>query len=99
MAEPSQEQVKVEGPGKSQQEINEQEWNNRRNWGGPRVMSVYFSKADSRIWVPKPIKFTGWTPNLAHAGGVLWFVGLPVVLIALMIILTAIIIGSILSWI
>jgi len=57
----------------SQEKINRSEWENPDNWGGPVFMSLYFSKRDSRIWVPKQIPWTGWTVNLAHTGGVLWF--------------------------
>lgn len=59
-----------------QEEINQKEWENPDNWGGPKWFSVYFSKRDTRTWVPKQIPWMGlWckkaTPNLAHAWGML----------------------------
>lgn len=68
----------------SQQEINRSEWNNPMNWGGPKGLAVYFSKRDSRIWVPQRHPSIGWTLNLAHTGGVLWFVGICVAVIFLL---------------
>ena len=59
-----------------QKEINKTEWSNPENWGGPRWMSVYFSKKDSRIWVPKQIPLMGWTLNLARTSGVILFLGI-----------------------
>ena len=56
-----------------QMQINQAEWENPENWGGPRWFSIYFSKRDSRVWVKKQIPWMGWTLNLAHTGGVLWF--------------------------
>ena len=56
-----------------QKEINRTEWSNPDNWGGPRWISVYFSKRDSRTWVPKQIPWMGWTLNLAKTRGVLLF--------------------------
>lgn len=57
----------------TQDEINEAEWNNAENWGGPLLIAVYFSKKDSRTWVPKRVPWTGWTVNLAKHAGVWWF--------------------------
>lgn len=74
--------------GLSQQEINNLEWNNPMNWGGPKGLAVYFSKRDSRIWVPQRKPSIGWTVNLAHTGGVLWFVGICVAVIFLLTLLT-----------
>ena len=59
--------------GKDQKSINSAEWSNPDNWGGPRWISVYFSKKDSRTWVPKRIPWMGWTVNLAKTSGVLTF--------------------------
>lgn len=78
--------------------VNYQEWKNPDNWGGPKFLSVYFSKKDNRVWVPKAIKYTGWTLNLAHKGGILWLVGICVGIIAIMMALTAVIITSLLTW-
>ena len=54
-----------------QREINKAEWSNPDNWGGPRWISVYFSKKDSRTWVPKQIPIMGSTLNLAKTSGVI----------------------------
>jgi uncharacterized membrane protein len=54
---------------------DQEEWQKDKNWGGPKWGEVYFSKKDSRIIVPKRIKWMGWTVNLAHTAGVLLFVG------------------------
>jgi serine/threonine protein kinase len=48
---------------------NEQEWRDPRNWTGPAWLSVYFSKRDSRAWVPKQITGLGWTVNLGNPRG------------------------------
>ena len=61
----------------TQQEINEQEWQKDENWTkGSKMMAVYFSHTDSRVWVPKRIPQMGWTLNLAKPKGVAWFLGL-----------------------
>ena len=56
----------------NQNEIDEMEWNNPENWGGPKWFSIYFSKKDSRTIVPKRIAWTGCTLNLAKNSGVIW---------------------------
>ena len=64
----------------TQNEINNAEWENSDNWGASgnlaTMASVYFSKKDSRTWVPKKGGSLGWTINLAHRAGVLWFLGI-----------------------
>jgi uncharacterized membrane protein len=57
----------------SQKEINNAEWQNPDNWGGPRWISVYFSKKDTRTWVPKQTPWMGATLNLAKTSGVIQF--------------------------
>jgi uncharacterized membrane protein len=57
-----------------QKQINRLEWENPDNWGGPRWISVYFSKRDSRTFVQTQIPIMGWTLNLAKTPGVLLFV-------------------------
>lgn len=49
----------------NQNEINEAEWNNPDNWSA----GIYFSKKDSRVWVPKQIRSMGWTINLGQKKG------------------------------
>ena len=38
---------------KTQHEVNQSEWENPENW-----TTIYFSKKDSRSWVPKKIPIT-----------------------------------------
>ncbi len=59
----------------TQEETNRAEWQNPENWGGPDWMAVYFSKCDTRTWVPKRLSWMGWTLNLARDGGVYWLAG------------------------
>jgi len=67
-----------------QKEINETEWKNPDNWSG----QFYFSKKDTRTWVPKSIPWMGWTLNLGTRAGACWMlaflIGLPVLMILLM---------------
>lgn len=73
--------------GMNQESINQAEWENHDNWTGPKWLSVYFSKRDSRVWVPKQIPTLGWTINLGRPAGVAWLVaiiiGLPLFVIGL----------------
>jgi len=48
----------------NQQMINQAEWENADNWSGPAWLSVYFSKRDSRVWVPKQVPWMGWTVRM-----------------------------------
>jgi uncharacterized membrane protein len=54
-----------------QEKINQREWENPANWSDS-IVGVYFSKRDSRIWVPKRVPGFGWTLNLARPAGA-WF--------------------------
>ena len=67
-----------------QKEINEAEWANPENWS----VGLYFSKKDSRTWVPKSVPWMGWTLNLGTRAGACWMlgflIGLPVLMIVLM---------------
>ena len=56
----------------NQDAINQQEWENPANWSDT-IVGLYFSKKDSRVWVPKRIPALGWTLNLAHRAGAFWF--------------------------
>lgn len=77
-----------------QQKINQAEWANPDNWSGPKWLSVYFSKRDSRVWVPKQWTALGWTVNLGRPAGVAWLVavivGLPLVIIIACSLMTAV---------
>ncbi len=51
-----------------QTKINEQEWSTASNWR----LGVYKAPLDSRIWVPKRVRWMGWTLNFAHRAAYLW---------------------------
>ena len=72
-----------------QRQINQAEWENPQNWSGPKWLCAYFSKNDSRTWVPKRTPGMGWTVNLGKTAGVLWLTGF-LVGIPLLIILSVI---------
>lgn len=72
----------------NQQQINRAEWEDERNWSGPRWLGVYFSKNDTRTVVPKRIEGMGWTINVGRPGGVFALVGV-IVGIPLLIILAS----------
>lgn len=55
-----------------QKEINKAEWENPENLS----VGLYFSKKDTRTWVPKSIPWMGWTLNLATRTGAMWMIGL-----------------------
>jgi len=69
-----------------QDSTNEAEWASLGNWTGPKWLSVYFSKRDTRLWVPKQIPALGWTVNLGRPGGLAWLLvvllGLPLFTLA-----------------
>lgn len=52
---------------KAQEEINQTEWENPDNWS-----TIYFSKKDSRIWVPKRSTKSGFTINFGSRAGSRW---------------------------
>lgn len=68
-----------------QHEMNRMEWQNPDNWSGPKWLSVYFSKKDTRTWVRKQIPLMGWTINLGKTAGVFWYVaflvGIPLLVV------------------
>ena len=51
----------------SQQKINEMEWKNPDNW-----TTIYFSKKDTRVWVPKKNPNHGVTVNFGTKAGGRW---------------------------
>lgn len=58
----------------TQDEIDEAEWHNPANWrGGP--LGVYFSRRDSRAFVPKRRRAMGITINFAHRAGAVFLLG------------------------
>ena len=54
-------------------------WRDERNWS--LLHAVYNCPADPRLVVPKRIKWTGWTINVAHNAS--WFALLGIVLLTL----------------
>jgi uncharacterized membrane protein len=52
-----------------QRALNSVEWENPSNWTGPKWLSLYSSKEDTRLWVPKQIPALGWTINFGHPRG------------------------------
>jgi len=52
---------------KKQNDQNQKEWENPENWS-----SIYFSKKDSRTFVPKRNVSEGWTINFGSATGAKW---------------------------
>lgn len=79
--------------GVDQKTINSAEWSNPDNWGGPRWISLYFSKKDSRTWVPRQIPWMGWTLNLAKTSGVLTFLLIIIGLFMIPLITTIVVLG------
>ncbi len=70
----------------NQSAINEAEWRSPNNWSFRwRVPNIYFSKRDSRVFVPKRIPGFGWTLNLGHWQGPVSLLG--IILLILLIIL------------
>ncbi|ODS51861.1 MAG: hypothetical protein ABS36_18995 [Acidobacteria bacterium SCN 69-37] len=69
----------------TQDEIDRREWENPRNWSG--WLGLYSSEDDSRFWVPKrPGRFSrGVTPNMAKPSSRIFFWGMTIVPIALLL--------------
>jgi hypothetical protein len=53
---------------------------------------LYFSKKDTRAWVPKSIPWTGWTLNLGTRAGARWMIGLLIGLPLFMILLMSLVV-------
>ena len=70
------------------QQTNKSEWENPQNWAGPTWPSIYFSKTDTRTWVPKRVPAMGWTLNLGRTAGVFWLVGIIVAIPVLVLLAT-----------
>ena len=69
-------------------EINKREWNNPDNWQGG-FLGIYYSKEDTRSWVPKRIPWMGWTINFAKTSGVLSLVMLMIIPIIIVLFIIA----------
>ena len=59
----------------TQDEINQAEWADPDNWSD-RIVGLYFSKRNTRTWVPKRIPWMGFTLNLAKPAGAWWLIGI-----------------------
>ncbi|MGB8367917.1 MAG: protein kinase, partial [Verrucomicrobiia bacterium] len=66
---------------KEQMSINEAEWRNPLNW----TSAAYFSKRDSRILVPRHIRWMGWTLNFGHPLALFAIVAIVIVIVFLSI--------------
>jgi uncharacterized membrane protein len=75
----------VATPGDKVQDINETEWSKPENWSGPKLLGLYASKIDTRLWVPKRTPALGWTINIGHPGGMALLVGILVGIACLLI--------------
>lgn len=64
-----------------QKERNERAWKNPENWIGPRWLGIYKAAEDARLFVPKPVRFAGWTLNLGHPSARWFLVGTAVLAI------------------
>lgn len=71
-------------PPQDQAAINAAAWADPVNWSGPSWTAVYFSKHDTRTWVPKAVPGMGWTINLGQPAGAAWLfailLGIPLLL-------------------
>ncbi len=76
-----------------QEEVNESEWNNPDNWSG----GLYFSKKDTRIWVPKQIRSLGWTINIGQKKGASCMMRLFLGIIVMAVLITIVIANLILN--
>ncbi len=74
--------------------INRKEWEDPDHWGGPYDTAVYFSRKDSRVWVPHRRPGFGHTLNLAHPAGVTW----ALVICAIIIVVLVAVTWKILPW-
>ncbi len=66
----------------NQLEVNEQEWSTAKNWR----LGIYHAPLDTRIIVPKPSKWMGWTLNFAHRVAYLFLAALLLPAILVMVI-------------
>ena len=67
---------------------NTNEWNNPNNWSRRGIFGIYFSKTDTRVWVPKALPVLGWTINFGHPHAVFWLAALIVLPVLLVVALT-----------
>ena len=77
---------------KIQDEINKTEWENPANW-----TTIYFSKKDSRTWVPKKNPKYGWTINFGSLAGARWIYYLFILFLLLGTLIGAVIISVVMG--
>jgi uncharacterized membrane protein len=70
----------------SQRERDDEEWNDPANWHGG-ILGIYYSKRDSRSFVPKRNPLMGVTINFARPGGIV-FLFLILAFAVIMVVLT-----------
>ena len=70
----------------TQREIDDAEWHNPANWHGG-LLGIYYSKRDSRSFVPKRNPIMGITINFARPLGIAFLVGI-LAFAAIMIVLS-----------
>ena len=74
--------------------INRAEWNDPRNWTGPKWLSIYFSKRDSRAWVPKQIPAFGRTVNLGNPRGAFALLAIVSTIIIALVVLAIVLLAA-----
>ena len=77
---------------KTQDEINQAGWENPDNW-----TTIYFSKKDSRSWVPKKNPKHGWTINFGSPAGARWIYYLFIIFLLLGTLFGAVIISVVMG--
>lgn len=81
----------------TQEEINQSEWNNPQNWSGPKWLGLYFSRRDSRIWVPKRQRAFGWTINIGNPKGAVCLVSVLLGVIAFVVVSNVVVLNLIMK--
>lgn len=69
-------------PEQRRNEQNDRAWNNPANWVGPRWLGIYRSRDDDRLFVPRAVRFTGWSLNLGHPWAVWLLFGTTFIFVA-----------------
>jgi uncharacterized membrane protein len=75
------------------QDFQERAWHDPENWT-PGPFGFYFSKADTRLWVPKRTPALGWTLNMGHPAAGAWLFG---IILASALIPTLIVVGVLIA--
>jgi hypothetical protein len=69
-------------------------WSFPDNWTlGSKWLRVYFSRKDSRTFVPKQTPWMGCTLNLGKSAGVAWLIGFLLGISVLILLITIFILG------